>query len=299
MQNAIESFTRYLCVEKNASPLTIKAYIFDVTNLMHFVSLEYECLEWREVKMSMIRDWMVQLAQQNTGNRSINRKKSSIQSFFTFLQRSKQVEYNPVELIPSLKAAKKIKIPFSQAEIHEVLQDANFTKDFNGIRDRLIIELFYATGLRRAELINLKRSNIDWASEQIKIIGKGNKERVLPVVPSVMVCMRAYDKQRTDLKVIIDDTYFLLKSSGVKLNETFVYRIINSYFGTTTNKAQKSPHVLRHSFASHLLEEGVNLQAVKELLGHETLAATQVYTHQELKVLLEVHQKTHPRNRKN
>ncbi|MDV7393220.1 tyrosine-type recombinase/integrase, partial [Arthrospira platensis SPKY1] len=214
----------------------------------------------------MIRDWMVQMVSQRISNRSVNRKKSSIQTFFTFLQRSKQIDFNPVELIPALKEAKKIKIPFSQSEMHDVLLDSNFSDDFDGIRDRLIIELLYATGIRRAELIHLKRSDIDWVSGQVKIIGKGNKERILPVVPSVMACMRHYDKQRSDLKTIIDSSIFLLNSSGVKLNETFVYRTINSYFSTTTNKAQKSPHVLRHSFASHLLEEGVNLQAVKELL---------------------------------
>lgn len=299
MQETIESFMRYLKVEKNASAHTINAYAFDVNHLMQFVTLVYECKKWNEVKTVMIRDWMVHMVDQKISNRSINRKKSSIQTFFTFLLRTKQVDVNPVELIPALKVAKKIKIPFSQSEIHEVLTASNFTNDFDGLRDKLIIELFYATGLRRAELIHLKRADIDWVSKQIKIKGKGNKERVLPIVPSVMECMKQYDAQRAELKLIIDNSYFLLKSSGVKLNETFVYRIINSYFSTTTNKTQKSPHVLRHSFASHLLEEGVNLEAVKELLGHESLAATQVYTHQDVKVLLEVHQKTHPRNRKN
>lgn len=297
MQNDLEAFIRYLQVEKNVSTHTCMAYHKDITQLCHFLVDNYECSEWSQAKAPLIRDWMVDLVDEGVSNRSINRKKSSINTFFKFLLRSKQVESNPVALLPALKSPKKIRIPFSQNEIHNTLEEARFSDTFDSLRDRLIIELLYATGMRRSELIHLQSSNIDWAQSQIKILGKGNKERMIPIVPNVLDLMKRYFKQRSQIKTIESEDYFLLKSNGVKLSESFVYRTINSYFSTTTNKVQKSPHVLRHSFATHLLEEGVNLQAVKELLGHESLAATQVYTHQELKVLLEVHKKSHPRNR--
>ena len=297
MHNDIEMFIRYLQVEKNLSTHTCMAYEKDITQLTDFLVKDYECSEWNQVKAPLLRDWLVQLVNEGISSRSINRKKSSINSFFKFLLKTKQIESTPVELLPSLKSPKKIKIPFSQTEINKVLHDVPFSDDFDGLRDRLIIELFYATGMRRSELINLKCANINWDLGQIKILGKGNKERLIPILPSVLVLMKKYFKQHAVIKTIESEDYFLLKLNGVKLSESFVYRTINTYFSTTTNKVQKSPHVLRHSFATHLLEEGVNLQAVKELLGHESLAATQFYTHQELKVLLEVHKKSHPRNR--
>jgi len=169
---------------------------------------------------------------------------------------------------------------------------------FEGIRDSLIVELFYSSGIRRAELIHLKYSNVYFANSTLKVLGKRNKERILPILPMVLERLRLYVEERSLLEMIVDEDYLFLTKKGLKLNDSFVYRLINSYFSTVSEKVKKSPHILRHTFATHLLNNGADLNSVKELLGHSSLASTQIYTHSSLSELKKVYQEAHPRNKK-
>ena len=168
---------------------------------------------------------------------------------------------------------------------------------FEGVRDKLIIDLFYTTGMRRAELINLMKSNVDLSSNAVKVLGKRNKERIIPVLPIIVEQFNVYLKERASVDVIVDEEYFFISRKGLKLSESFVYRLINSYFSKVSEKVKKSPHVLRHTFATHLLNNGADLNSVKELLGHSSLVSTQVYTHNSLAELKKVYADAHPRNK--
>jgi len=191
-----------------------------------------------------------------------------------------------------------VQIPFSETEVVQVLDALKFPDNFEGVRDRVIIELFYATGLRRSELINLKLSDLDSHNNTLKVLGKRNKERYIPLLKATQNVISEYIKERNKLLNIEDGNYLFLTKKGVKVYETLVYRIINKYFSIASSKLKKSPHVLRHSFATHLLNQGADLNAVKELLGHSSLAATQVYTHSSIAELKKSYAKAHPRNKK-
>ena len=196
-----------------------------------------------------------------------------------------------------MKVSKKVQVPFSAKEVETVI--TNFSAEgFSDVRDQLIIELLYSTGMRRAELINLKLESIQIESSQIKVLGKRNKERMIPLLPSVMKTFIVYLKEREQLEINRESDYLLLTNKGKKLYDTLVYRIVNGYFSRVSTKTKNSPHIIRHSFATHLLNEGADLNSVKELLGHSSLASTQVYTHNSIKELNKVYLKSHPRNKK-
>jgi integrase/recombinase XerC len=250
------------------------------------------------VNYSVIRSWIVSLVEQGVSNRTINRKVSSLRSYYKFLLKTKQIEVHPLAKHKALKTSKKLQVPFSEKEIDDVIQLLSEEKGFEGLRNRLMVELFYATGMRRAELVNLKRSQVSLTSKTIKVLGKRNKERVIPLLPSVAETIAAYLKEREQLPVVVDESYLLLSKNGVKIYETLVYRVINSYFSKASEKVKRSPHILRHSFATHLLNDGADLNAVKELLGHASLASTQVYTHTSMAQLKQVYKNSHPRNSK-
>ena len=221
-----------------------------------------------------------------------------MQKFYKFLLKTKQIEFSPLLKHKALKIPKVIQIPFSEKEVMNVLNQMQDTAGFEDIRNKLIIDLLYTTGMRRAELINLKTSNIDLSAGTIKVFGKRSKERILPVLPIIMDQFFSYLSERASLVSIVDDDYFFLTKKGSKLNDSFVYRLINSYFSTVSEKVKKSPHILRHTFATLLLNNGADLNSVKELLGHSSLASTQVYTHSSLAELKSVHKNAHPRGTK-
>jgi integrase/recombinase XerC len=198
----------------------------------------------------------------------------------------------------ALKVPKIIQIPFSEKEVTEVLNQLQTTVGFEDIRNKLLIDLLYTTGMRRAELIHLKMGNIDLANRVVKVVGKRNKERIIPILPVIADQFNWYLKERTSILVGNDEDYFFLTKKGLKLNDSFVYRLINSYFSTVSEKVKKSPHILRHTFATHLLNNGADLNSVKELLGHSSLASTQIYTHNSLSELKSVYKEAHPRGRK-
>lgn len=293
-----KAFIEYLELEKNYSQHTLVAYERDLEMFSQFCFKEYDMDTIDEVPYSVVRSWIVQLADSGLTNRTINRKVSSLNAYYKFLQKIGQITSSPLIKHKALKTEKKMEVPFSEMEMDKVLQLIPFDNDFEGLRDKLIIEMLYATGIRRTELVNLKLSDINWSSNNIKVLGKRNKERILPLLPNVVIVLKDYLDARTKLERVQDGAFLFLTQGGLKIYETLVYRTINKYFSLVSPKVKKSPHVLRHTFATHLLNQGADLNAVKELLGHASLASTQVYTHNSIAELKKAHLKAHPRNKK-
>ncbi|WP_417867436.1 tyrosine-type recombinase/integrase [Xanthomarina gelatinilytica] len=295
---SLNAFLDYLLLEKKYSKLTIHAYQKDIVEFSGFIGLEYGNNSIDTVNYSQIRSWIVSLVEKGISNRSINRKVSALNSYYKFLLKTENIQINPLAKHKALKTSKKIQVPFSETEIATVLDDINYDNDFEGVRNKLIIELFYSTGIRRVELIELKLKDIDFSNKTLKVLGKRNKERYVPLLNMVMESLKVYLGFRNQLENITDKEVLFLTKNGVKIYETLVYRIINEYFSLASSKVKKSPHILRHSFATHLLNQGADLNAVKELLGHSSLAATQVYTHNSIAELKKVYLNTHPRSKK-
>ncbi|RZJ63321.1 MAG: integrase [Flavobacterium sp.] len=289
------AFEEYLRAERNYSGHTVLAYMADIGAFSQYLESEFGDATVDHVNYPQIRNWIVSLVDAGIGNTSVNRKVSSLKAYFKFLLKTKQIEVNPLLKHKSLKAPKKLQIPFSENELEAVLQQMEFAPGFEGMRDKLIIDLFYTTGMRRTELIHLKVSNVDLYAGTLKVIGKRNKERILPVLPIISQQASAYLLERSRLQDISDKDVFFVSLKGVKLTDSFVYRLINSYFSNVSGKVKKSPHILRHTFATHLLNNGADLNSVKELLGHSSLASTQIYTHSSLAELKQVYGKAHPR----
>lgn len=294
----IKAFTEYLLREKNYSPLTVKAYQTDLDAFSSFISQEYDSKSIDDVNYAQVRSWVVHLVESGISNRTINRKTSSLNTYYKFLMKIQSIEVNPLTKHKALKTSKKIQIPFSENELKSVIEDLESASDFKGLRDRLIVELFYATGIRRIELVQIKLSHLDLSNKTLKVLGKRNKERFIPLIDSVILTAKQYLEVRNSLQTISDNEYLLLTKKGLKVYENLVYRIINDYFSKASSKVKRSPHILRHSFATHLLNQGANLNAVKELLGHTSLAATQVYTHNSIAELKKVYSNAHPRSKK-
>lgn len=290
----IESFLEYLALEKKYSKHTIISYKNDLENFLNFIKETYEEESIQKIHYVQIRSWIVLLVSKNISNRSINRKMSSLKSFYKFLIKTKQIKENPLQKHKSLKIPKRINVPFNKKEINEVLYHLEQKEGFVAMRNKLMVELFYGTGIRRNELINLKIQDVDLRQETIKVLGKRNKERYIPLLKVLQESIVEYLKIRTELSQN-NDSLFITKK-GNKLYGTLVYRVINEYFSSVSSKVKKSPHILRHAFATHLLNEGADLNSVKELLGHASLASTQVYTNSSLKELKNVYNQAHPRS---
>ena len=293
----IAAFVNYLRLEKNFALNTIKAYERDVQSFEVFCTTTYGVIALNEVSYSLIRSWIVSLVDQNKSNITINRKIASLNAYYNFALKSGQIAQNPLLGHKSLKVQRKIALPFSENEMEELFSKIPFPDNFEGIRDRLIIELLYVTGMRRAELIGLQMSQLDVEAAQIKVLGKRNKERVIPLISSLIPLIKSYLHQSNALTTKIDEGHFFLLPSGHTLYETLVYRVINHYFGLVSIKVKKSPHMLRHTFATHLLNRGADMQSVKDLLGHASLASTQVYTHNNMAALKKAYGNSHPRNK--
>lgn len=293
----IKDFQNYLQLEKKYSLHTVNAYIADVEFFKQFLEKNFDTNVLEEVNYSLIRSWIVCMVNQNISNSSVNRKIASLKAFYKFLLKTKQIQSSPLLKHKSLKTQQKLQIPFSEKELSAVLEDLKFEVGFEGIRDKLIIDLFYTTGIRRSELINLKIQNVDINNNSIKVLGKRNKERIIPILPIISSQIQNYFSERILLEQIKDIDYFFLTLKGVKLNDSFVYRLINYYFSDVSEKVKKSPHILRHTFATHMLNNGAAMNSVKELLGHTSLASTQIYTSSSLSELKKVYQGAHPRNK--
>jgi len=296
--SSLESFISYLSLEKNYSQHTVMAYQSDIEAFDIFCLNEFETTTIDNVSYAEIRSWIVALVNNDISNRSINRKVASLKAYYRFLQRIEVIENSPLTKHKALKTSKKIEVPFSEFEMQNVLQQITFENDFEGQRDKLMIELLYATGIRRAELINLKLHDVDLNRNIIRVLGKRNKERIVPLLNTTKITFQDYLDERENLESINDERHIFLLKTGYKLYETLVYRVINKYLSEVSSKVKKSPHVLRHTFATHMLNKGADLNSVKELLGHSSLASTQVYTHNSIAELKKVHLAAHPRNKK-
>lgn len=295
MATNLDAFTDYLQKEKKYSPHTLCAYVKDVSDFQEFNRVNFGQEDVVRVEYVQIRSWLVFLVESGLSNLSVNRKVASLKAFYKFLLKIKEIDVSPLLKHRALKVSKKMQIPFSEKELELVLENIGSGVDFESVRDKLLIELLYSTGVRRTELIYLRLDAVDFSSKTIKVLGKRNKERVIPVLGVVLDQMRLYIKERESLQKIEDVEYFFLTKKGLKLNESFVYRLINSYFSKVSEKVKRSPHMLRHTFATHLLNNGADLNSVKELLGHSSLASTQVYTHNSLLELKKVYAGAHPR----
>ena len=298
MNNNKDAFKDYLQLEKKYSPHTVNAYLKDINSFESFNKNQFNDENIDQANYSQIRSWIVSLVDNNRSNVSVNRKMASLKAFYKFLLKTKQIEVSPLLKHKALKTPKTLQIPFSEKEVVDVLSQIQNPIGFEEIRDKLIIDLFYTTGIRRTELIHLKIANVNTSNNTIKVLGKRNKERILPLLPIVSEQLILYANERTRLEIIADNYFFFLTKKGLKLNDSFVYRLINTYFSTVSEKVKKSPHILRHTFATHLLNNGADLNSVKELLGHSSLASTQIYTHSSLSELKKVYEEAHPRNQK-
>jgi len=294
---SISRFVEYIDHEKKYSPYTISAYQKDLSEFREFCYGEFDTPDIEEVPYTIIRSWIVHLVEKGLTNRTVNRKISSLKSYYNFLLKTKQISENPLRKHQALKSEKRVNVPFSEKEILEVLEGFSEEGDFESLRDKLIIEILYSTGIRRAELIGLRDDSFDLSQKIVKVVGKRNKERQIPLLDTVVRTIQEYVQLKS--KKFPETDHFFLTGKGNRIYATLVYRTINEYFGRVSLKVKKSPHVVRHSFATHLLSEGADLNSVKELLGHSSLASTQVYTHSNLKDLKSMYNKAHPRGNKN
>lgn len=291
---SLKSFFDYLEIEKKYSSNTIEAYRNDLNVFSRFLTDEFDVNNINNTNYSYVRSWIVDLVNKGISNRSINRKITSLNSYFKFILKIGLINENPITNHKALKTQKKIQLPFSENEMSNVLDLDNFEDNFTGVRDRLIIDLFYTTGIRRIELIQLMISDVNINNKHIKVLGKRNKERIIPLIDSTIDILNKYLLYREELKS--DNTFLFITNKGKQVYEKLIYRIINKYFDTISTKVKKSPHIIRHSFATHLLNNGADLNSVKDLLGHSSLAATQVYTNRSIDEIKKVFAKSHPRN---
>ncbi len=291
MDASRNSFLEYLQYEKRFSNHTILAYSNDLAQFSQYLQLTYEIKEIQDINHTLIRSWIVSMMDEKISPRSVNRKITTLKTFYKYLLRQQVVTENPMLKIQSPKTSKRLPVFVEKDNMNALLDTIEFGSDFDGERNKLIIELLYATGIRLSELINLKQTNVDLNSCQLKVLGKRNKERIVPFNNELKRLLESYLKYP---EVGLNDNLFVTKS-GKKLYEKFVYRVVNKYLSQVTSINKKSPHVLRHTFATHMLNNGADLNAIKELLGHANLSATQVYTHNTVEKLKNVHKQAHPK----
>jgi len=291
----IETFLKYIAHEKRYSGHTISSYKNDLLQLQVFLSsIEFDN-SLLKANHGILRAWIVTLVEDKISSRSINRKIATLRSFYKFLLMRELIDTNPTIQLKSLKTNKPLPEFVQEREMIDLLDSKEFSDDFSGWRDKLIIELFYGTGIRLSELINIKNESIDFYQNTVKVLGKRNKERIIPLTKTLVNIIRIYHAKKVEAFSLLEENNLLLTDSGKKCYPMMVNRIVKRYLGTKTKSSKKSPHVLRHTYATHLLNKGADLNAVKDLLGHASLAATQVYTHNSLEKLKSVFNQAHPK----
>jgi len=285
------SFLEYLRYEKRSSNHTLLAYTNDLDQFFKYLDTTYQVKNISEINHIIIRSWVVNLMEQKITPRSVNRKITTLKTFYKYLLRQKEVTENPMLKIQSPKTSKRLPVFVEKDKMDILLDNTDYGDNFEGQRNKLIIELFYATGMRLSELINLKDGNINMSKSQLKVLGKRNKERIIPFNDELKELLKRYLK----IKPAANEGYLLVNLKGGKLYEKLAYRVVNRYLSGVTTIDKKSPHVLRHTFATHMLNNGADLNAIKELLGHANLSATQVYTHNTVEKLKNIHKQAHPK----
>jgi integrase/recombinase XerC len=290
----IKQFLNYLQFEKRYSQHTIVAYQNDIEQFFAFIVAQYDAPLITSITPMFVRTWLAELKSvEDISAKSLNRKISSLKSFFKYQLKMGVIQQTPMTTVVSPKIGKRLPVFVEEKNIHTLLTHVEFTDDWKGKTEKLVIELFYATGMRLSELIHLKESQIDNAYQQIKVLGKGNKERIIPISSTLITALQLYISQKSTEQKI--EPLLFVTDKGKPLQPRTVYGFVKQYLSLVTTVQKKSPHILRHSFATHLMNNGADLNAVKELLGHSSLAATQVYTHNTIEKLKDVYKKAHPK----
>ncbi|MFM6924137.1 MAG: tyrosine-type recombinase/integrase [Ferruginibacter sp.] len=292
---SIQDFLDYLSFQKRYSPHTIISYSNDLTGFFDYLAIQFGETTLNEIKPAFIRSWLAELKQQGMESKSINRKISTLKSFFKYQLRQQTILVSPMTAIISPKVNKRLPQFVDKKDMTTLLSHVEFPDTWEGKTDDLILQLFYNTGMRQAELTGLKEAAVSKANSTIKVLGKGNKERIIPVSNQLIQKMQEYMDEKRKQHAVVDKEVLLVTASGKKLYPRYVYNAVNKYLALITTIDKKSPHVLRHTFATHLMNNGADLNAVKELLGHSSLAATQIYTHNTIEKLKNIHKKAHPK----
>jgi integrase/recombinase XerC len=291
----IDSFLKYISQEKRYSKHTLVAYTTDLLQFQDFISLTYE-LDLALVKYIHVRDFIAQLMEDQVGASSIGRKLSTLRSFYKYLCRQQIITSSPMNLIKAPKTPKRLPVFVDEQKMDTLLDSEEiFNNSFASMRDRLIIETLFGTGIRLSELIGLKETDVDAYTNTIKVLGKGNKERIIPMTKPLVNQVESYlvEKDRQGFNNKVES--LIVTDKGAKLNANFVYKTVKRYLSMVSTQEKLSPHVLRHSYATSLLNRGADLNAIKELLGHASLAATQVYTHNSIETLKAIYKQAHPK----
>lgn len=288
-------FLNYLRFQKRYSSHTIISYENDLTSFATFLVNGYDTPAIDKIKTTYIRTWLAGLKENNISSKTINRKISSLRSFFKYLLKNEVVVVNPVTAIISPKMPKRLPQFVEEKDIDSLLVETVFSGGFKGLTEKLLLEILYNTGTRKAELINLKEHDLDFSNSNIKVLGKGNKERIIPINNLLKEEIKYYIAEKRRLIGRDDANYLFVSEKGKPLDPKYVYNIAKKYLSQVTTIDKKSPHILRHSFATHLMNNGADINAVKELLGHSSLAATQIYTHNTIEKLKDVYKKAHPK----
>lgn len=292
----IESFLNYIRYEKRLSDHTFISYQKDLQQYSVFISEQYQCQEIQLSDHNMLRSWVVFLVEKKLDPNSINRKLACLKSFFKFLVKKQVINLNPTLKLKPLKTAKRNPDFVEEEKLLHLLNDVPFEEDFEGCRSKLILEILYGTGIRLSELIHLKWGDIDFYQKQIKVKGKRNKERIIPLNEPLLKLIKIYElTKRSHFLGELNQPYLIVTVKGEKSYPMLIYKTVKKYLNIITTKDKRSPHTLRHSFATHLLNKGANLNAIKDLLGHSSLSATQVYTHNSLEQLKKVYSQAHPK----
>jgi integrase/recombinase XerC len=295
LEPLIQPFIDYLKFEKRCSAHTIRAYQDDLVQFFDYTALQFGVSVLSEITPAVIRSWLASMREEGTGSRSIVRKISTLKSFYKFQIRIGSIEQSPMLAITSPKVNKRLPVYVEQRDTAVLFANIEFPDSWEGGTDRLLLAVFYNTGMRLSELVNLKERQVDPGNGSLKVLGKGNKERIIPVGNWLVNEIGEYCRRKRSELENPDKEYLFVGSSGKKLYAKYVYRAVQKYLSQVTTVDKKSPHVLRHTFATHLTNSGADLNAVKALLGHASLAATQVYTHNTIEKLKDVHKQAHPK----
>lgn len=290
-----ETFLKYLQFEKRYSKHTSISYATDLIQLEKFLSEYYPEASYQTVTHNQLRHWIISLVESGLNARSVNRKIATLRAFYKFLLKREEIRHDPTWKLQALKTSKKLPHFVNENEMVRLLDQCEFKDDFNGMRDRLILEMLYSTGIRLSELLNLTHGDIDYNNRTIKVLGKRNKERIIPFSQNLQRVLQRYTDHKINYDLMKGNGYLLVTMEGEQCYPMFIYRTVKKYLNIFTTLEKRSPHVLRHTFATHLLNKGAELNAVKDLLGHSSLAATQVYTHNSLEKLKSVFDQAHPK----
>lgn len=291
--NMHESFVSYLINEKRSSPHTVEAYRNDLLQFASFLKFSYETEDVSKATHQQIRSWIASMLNEKYDSRSVNRKLSTLKTYFKFLKREGSIEKNPMLKVVAPKTSKKLPVFVEEAKMDLLLDEIAFEEGFEGQRDKLIIELFYFSGIRLSELMGIKETDIDYHNLSLKVLGKRSKERIIPLPPVLLTKIRTFQTLRKEAG--IDNPLLFTTKKGEKTYPKLVYNIVNHYLSQVTSLTKKSPHVIRHTFATTMLNNGADLNAIKELLGHANLSATQVYTHNTFEKIKNIYKQAHPR----